>query len=323
VASGWAGVRVVLLWPEGATLPQAIEAAFPLAAANAAAAPVVRIAPPRARTRNMVNPALPPPSAAAVRRGEEAVVSLAALGMVYFASEQVIGAPPGTFARTASVTQPLQRPYSLPMPTPSHWSASAWFVTRRGAPASGPMLGGDQAGVRIAYALDPARGLGLYARASAPLGQPGRELAIGVEWQPGQLPLRVVAEQRFGLDGNAGGTGLGVVGGVSDVALGGGFDLEAYGQAGAVIRQRTYPFADGALRVTRTVARRELGRIEIGGGAWGAAQREAARLDIGPSAVATLPVAGRAVRVALDWRERIAGDARPGSGPALTVGADF
>ncbi|WP_204317143.1 hypothetical protein, partial [Klebsiella aerogenes] len=29
------------------------------------------------------------------------------------------------------------------------------------------------------------------------------------------------------------------------------------------------------------------------------------------------------LRIALDWRQRVAGEARPGSGPALTLGADF
>ncbi|MDF7777793.1 hypothetical protein P1X14_21235, partial [Sphingomonas sp. AOB5] len=64
-------------------------------------------------------------------------------------------------------------------------------------------------------------------------------------------------------------------------------------------------------------------RLSLGGGIWGAAQRDAQRLDIGPSAALAVPVAGQNLRIALDWRQRVAGDARPGSGLALTIGSDF
>ncbi len=38
VACGWASARTIMLWPDGATLPQAIETAFPLDRAAAALA---------------------------------------------------------------------------------------------------------------------------------------------------------------------------------------------------------------------------------------------------------------------------------------------
>ncbi|MBS0285465.1 MAG: hypothetical protein JSS15_13700, partial [Proteobacteria bacterium] len=57
-------------------------------------------------------------------------------------------------------------------------------------------------------------------------------------------------------------------------------------------------------------------------GAWGGAQRGAARLDVGPAAGVAVPAA-MPLRISLEWRQRIAGDARPGSGPALSIGADF
>ncbi|MDB5738415.1 MAG: hypothetical protein JWO65_2083, partial [Sphingomonas bacterium] len=44
---------------------------------------------------------------------------------------------------------------------------------------------------------------------------------------------------------------------------------------------------------------------------------------VGPSAVLRLPIEGRTVAVALDWRQRVTGDAKPGSGVALTLGIDF
>jgi hypothetical protein len=36
-----------------------------------------------------------------------------------------------------------------------------------------------------------------------------------------------------------------------------------------------------------------------------------------------LPVRSHSLRLSLDWRERVAGNAMPRSGPALTLGADF
>lgn len=323
VAAGWASARVLLLWPDGASLPQAIEAALPIRRALAtdmtAAAAVAPEAVPTLRrvahapfSQAVAVPVMLVPPAARDR------AELAKPAPASLAREEVLGAPVGALPDRAPVAaQPLS------VQSLSRWSASAWFVTRRGAPAGGAMLGGDQAGLRVAYAIDARRRVQLYGRATAPLATAGREVAIGVEWQPSDLPLRVVAEQRLGLDGVPGGPALAVVGGVDAVALPFEFALDAYGQAGAIWRGRVDPFADGALRVTREVARVGKARLAIGGGAWGAAQRDAARLDIGPSAVATLPLGEHAVKLSVDWRQRVAGDARPGSGPAVTLGADF
>jgi len=62
----------------------------------------------------------------------------------------------------------------------------------------------------------------------------------------------------------------------------------------------------------------------VGGGVWGGAQKGAARLDIGPSATMTIGLGeSAAARLGLDWRFRVAGDAAPASGPALTLSAGF
>ncbi|TPG14191.1 hypothetical protein EAH87_16630 [Sphingomonas koreensis] len=220
---------------------------------------------------------------------------------------------------------PFAPPASLAA-RPSRWSGSAWLVARgggagRGAGFGGGQLGGSQAGLRIAYSLK--RKLAAVARLTTPLEGKGRELAIGIDWQPTRLPLRLIAEQRIVLDGGKGGPAVGLVGGIGPAAIGGGFDLEAYGQAGAIDRHSLEGFADGAARVTRRLATIGRARIDVGGGAWGGAQRGAARLDIGPSAVLALPVGRVPARLMLDWRQRIAGGARPGSGPALTLATDF
>ena len=320
VALGWAAMRVVLLWPDGATLPEAIQAAMPLRPAEAAPA-----------TRHTALPLVPLERRVAARQasglrtaalpvGDVAPqpVSLAMLNLVAFGPEQ---AGAGSVEHLPRIPAP---PAMLaPRAAPNRWQASAWFATRRGAGTGGTMLGGDQAGLRIARRLDQRGRLALYARASAPLAGSGRELALGVEWRPWRAPMRFLAEQRLALDGGRSGPAVAVVGGVSGVNLPFVFKLEAYGQAGAVKRTRVEPFADGAVRVTRDIATVGAARLALGAGAWGAAQRDAARMDIGPTAVTTVPIAGQPLRIALDWRERVAGDARPGSGPALTLGADF
>ncbi len=321
VAATWASARVVLLWPDGGTLGQAIEAAFPLQQAEAAVAPAanasVVFAPP-VRASAIVPTPIAPAVLAPLAHGDPGRVNLAMLGLLSFGREEVLGVPPGALPRRAAPPAMLDE-----RAQPSRWSGSAWFVTRRGAAAGGPMLGGDQAGARVAYALGASRRFALYARASGALAGSGRELAIGAEWRPLNAPLRLVAEQRIGLDGSPGGPAIGLVAGVDGVALPLDFKLEAYGQAGAVARKRIDPFADGALRVVREVASAGRARLDLGAGGWGAAQREATRLDVGPTAVATLPLGDRAVRLAVDWRERVAGNASPGSGPALTLGTDF
>ncbi len=62
----------------------------------------------------------------------------------------------------------------------------------------------------------------------------------------------------------------------------------------------------------------------LGIGLWGGAQRGATRFDLGPAATIDLPVTRAAhLRVALEWRQRVVGAARPGSGPALSIGTDY
>ncbi|WP_103098307.1 hypothetical protein [Novosphingobium guangzhouense] len=99
---------------------------------------------------------------------------------------------------------------------------------------------------------------------------------------------------------------------------------EAYGQAGYVAGGYSTFFADGQFRADRALV--SLGRadVRIGGGVWGGAQKGAERLDAGPSATLAMPLGSRINgRIAVDWRFRLAGDAQPGSGPALTLSAGF
>jgi len=324
VALGWVGARAALLWPQIDSLPDAIRVIAPFAGVPAAEAAAP---PPVARSvRGVATPLLAgtPATVPVARRASDPMrVELALLNLLEFGAPEYVDAPAAS--RPVSSAEPVfaQRRSG---PVAGRWSGSAWVVARPGtgigAAPDGSQLGGGQAGVRIAWLLDPGRRIALYGRFAAPLQGKGREAAFGIEWQPTKLPVRLIAEQRIGIDGQRGGTGVGLVAGL-DRRLPAGFALESYGQAGAVARGHIDPYADGAARATREVARQGPLRFSLGVGAWGAAQRDAARFDIGPSATATLPIGRAQVRASLDWRQRVAGDARPGSGPALTLGSDF
>jgi hypothetical protein len=206
------------------------------------------------------------------------------------------------------------------------WSISAWAFVRSGdsrALAAGGLLGGSQAGARFAYRLNRGenRPLALSLRLSAPLGRAaGAEGALGLDWKPDRrLPVHLLAERRQAL-GPEGRSAFAVTlyGGVSD-APAGPLRIDGYAQAGIVGLRSRDPFGDGSLRVSLPLT----GRARVGAGAWAAAQPGLARLDIGPQAALRLPVAGRAVTLAADWRLRVAGDAGPGSGPTLTLATDF
>ncbi|MEH3100415.1 hypothetical protein [Sphingomonas adhaesiva] len=325
VLGGWVAARTWWLWPVAtpiatgpwrAILPVAIAATAPvepreIATTTPPSFPTPRRPSPlRFVTPTVATPAtiaaLPDrsaPPAASAARADDRRVTLALLGMVRY------GAP------------------VPPPPGPSRWSGSLWSIVRDGRQRAGvatPQLGGSQIGARIAYTLDDARRVAIVARASGALAVRQQELALGIEWQPGALPARVTLERRIGAAGIRSGTAIGVAGGVGDRDLAAGFRLDGYAQAGAIARDGMEGYADGAIRIARPVARSHGGiALDLGIGAWGAAQRGAARFDIGPTAAVTLPAGARRLRVTLDWRQRVAGNAAPVSGPALSLGTDF
>ncbi|HEX8622751.1 MAG TPA: hypothetical protein VF718_12345 [Allosphingosinicella sp.] len=205
------------------------------------------------------------------------------------------------------------------------WSFSAWSLLRQGDGPTlvpGGTLGASQAGARALFRLndDSSRPLAVAIRLSSPVRRPaGAEAALGVDWRPSRrLPLHLLAERRQGLGREARSAfGLTLHGGVSDAPLAG-LRIDAYAQAGIVGARSRDLFGDGAVRLSLPI-----GRFRAGAGAWAAAQPGLARLDLGPQASLRLPLAGRDVMLAVDWRRRVAGGARPGSGPALTMATDF
>lgn len=314
VCFGWVAVRIAFLWTQTGSLPEAIKAFAPVTIASLPPREVPEMAKRRVIRTAPVAVVAVRAVAAPQRVGDPLRVRMALMNLFQFGEAEYTDAPPVHVAAAAAVPLPVQ--IGLP-PMESRWSGSGWLLVRRGSGpglAPGGQIGGSQAGVRIGYTLDRGRRIGLFARFTSPLSGSGREAAVGVEWQPTRATVRLVAEQRFAVDGGRGGTGLGVVAG--DDRKVAGLRLESYGQAGAIRRDRIEPYADGASRATLGV---QGTRLALGVGAWGAAQRDAQRLDVGPSA--TLAV--RNMRLAVDWRQRVAGSARPGSGLALTLASDF
>jgi len=316
VVGGWICIRAAILvpgwWGEVAPIPRRVAAAT----APAAVAPrAIGAAPAPASdatfARRLDEPrharpasALPPRVFAPSRQAASPEVAL--LPAAPAEPDRA-----GLFARPPPISTAARR-----------WSGAAWLLVRddRGAPALAPggTLGGSQAGARLLFRL--GGGLALTGRFYLPLRRSaGAEAAAGLDWRPSErLPLRLLAERRQAL-GREGRSAFALTlygGGGADLPRG--LRLEAYGQAGIVGTRSRDLFADGAVRVSA-----RLGPVEIGGGAWGAAQPGAARLDAGPQLSYRLPARSAALRLLADWRLRVAGDAAPGSGPALTLAADF
>ncbi len=213
------------------------------------------------------------------------------------------------------------------------WSGDGWLLLRQDntdALASGHgSYGRSQAGAVIRYRLAPGspQRPQAYVRASKALGGANEsELALGFAARPlARLPLSAAAELRV--------TRLGtrnlvrpaalVVTELPPFELPLGLRGEAYAQAGYVGGEFASAFADGQMRAERPLTRKGAVRLSAGAGMWGGAQKDAARLDIGPSATLAFGLAGANSRVSMDWRFRIAGEAQPASGPALTISAGF
>lgn len=181
------------------------------------------------------------------------------------------------------------------------------------------MLGGNQAGARLTYSF--SRGIAATLRTSSPVGGArGGEVAAGVRLAPLEtIPVSVVAERRQAIGRYGGGRNafaLFLEGGLYQRPLPWRFSTDAYVQGGVVGFRRRDRFIDGGLTVTRPL----FGQMSAGLGIWGGAQPDLYRVDAGPRL--TMKVRSN-MRVHLDWRQRLAGNARPGSGPALTLAGDF
>ena len=224
----------------------------------------------------------------------------------------------------STVAVPGQSSPTFVQPKTDRIQLTAWSLLRgrQGVTVSpqslapGGTLGGSQAGARLTYVITPQ--LAASLRATSPVGGSGGEVAAGIKVTPiASIPIALTAERRqaIGRFGGRNAFALFLEGGLYQQRLWN-FDLDGYAQAGIVgVRERAY-FADGGFTLSRPLYRNFSG----GFGVWGGVQPGLYRIDAGPRI--SMRVRGN-MRVHLDWRQRVAGNALPRSGPALTLAGDF
>lgn len=213
------------------------------------------------------------------------------------------------------------------------WSLAATGYWRGGRGSTAPVgpggtarLGGSQSAVRLGYLVDPQMSLRAYVRAThTPGRRDGGDVAVGVALRPVRsVPVDLYLERRTVVAGSEPDTTLVyAAGGFDNYRLPHDFRLSGYGQAGVAHYGDLVGFADAAVVVQRDVASVRGVRLALGSIAAVSVQPGARRLDAGPRASLLLTDVGQGARIALDWREQVAGNARPGSGLALTLAADF
>lgn len=329
---GWIGARVVLnaflpqvpsIWPDHPWREIVSSGAMPQAAAKEV---TIALAPPEPSKAGSVplNPG---------NRLEPRLQREVSRIRSQSASDRVVRTAAPTIVEPISSAEMPGTPYPTTMGEADHWSLSAWALYRRGGAARGiapnGQLGGSQAGARLQrrlLLLSPRTKISANLRISSPLaGRGGQEAAFGLSFaRAGAVPLELLLERRVAI-GNDARSALAAIAvtGINDVALPLSFRLNGYAQAGVVGAKSRDGFVDGALHAERTVAEIREAKLDIGLGVWGAAQPGVSRLDIGPSAALRFRLGEASLRAAAEWRERIAGQVRPGSGPALTLGVDY
>lgn len=199
-----------------------------------------------------------------------------------------------------------------------------------GGLAEGGQYGGGQSGFVTTFELQPydrrnaPQRFALLVRATIAHDEiKEREVGFGVRWRPVKaLPVSITAERRLRHD-RADAFALYAAGGVNAVDLPLAFKLEGFAQTGVVGGKDGGAFFDGFVRADRDVARSEHMSLHLGAGSWAGGQRGAARVDVGPSIRSDIDILQTPIRITADWRFRIAGDARPGNGLALTLSTGF
>ena len=211
-----------------------------------------------------------------------------------------------------------------------HWSAEAYALFRDAGAvgvAASPVLGGGQSGAGAAWTIDPlARRpvaiIGrIYAAHVAASGIDGdtAQAAIGVRWQ--LRPGVGIAAERLIAIGRATSADWNLRVAAGGERQLGHIGLDAYGEAG--VRGNGDVYAGGQARAALPLGTAIGLRFSGGPGVWGsvqAAATTASRLDLGVGVTGRLPAG---VAVSADWRWRVAGNAAPASGPAVTVSMGF
>lgn len=211
------------------------------------------------------------------------------------------------------------------------WHFDGWLFLRNGpartldSAVRSSSYGTSQLGAILSYRHSDE--MSSYVRASHAPGRLGdTEGALGLAIRPvASIPVDARVEVR--VNESQGSTDVRpaafLTAGFEEDNLLFGLRTRGYGQAGYVGGEFATVFADGALQTERKVAATRLGGIFVGAGVWGGAQKDASRFDAGPTTSLELDAVEIPLRLSLDYRVRIAGNAQPSSGPAITVSTSF
>lgn len=220
------------------------------------------------------------------------------------------------------------------------WRVDAYSLIRSGGGgfvSDRPLLGGGQSGVRLGYTPGPLarRPIELFGRLAIahdwldPKSRSGQG-ALGAAWMPLGRDGPTVGVERLIAIGREGRNAwaIRVSGGAwhaADAKLP--IDLSAYAEAGVVGAGSPDGFAGAQALALYPVTSHNGTRLGIGGGVWGSMQdgaaRTASRLEFGPGAQLSQRIGKGTIELRGEYRFRIAGQAAPGSGPAVTVAARF
>jgi hypothetical protein len=189
--------------------------------------------------------------------------------------------------------------------------------------------GGSQSGFGVTWDLDRQRQgkdvarFAVLARGAIAHGDTSeRELATGIRWRPlTRVPVSLSVERRFRHarpDANAA-----YLAGGTSLALPQAFRLDTFAQAGIVSGRAGGPFFDFSAQADRTFFQHGEHGAGAGAGIWGGGQSDIFRIDVGPTVRTDIAISGGYLRVRADWRFRVAGEALPASGPAMTLSTSF
>jgi len=261
-------------------------------------------------------------------------------GLVRANLPQMLGRAPNEATAGASSPLAVQPSFrlsaSLPSsPSPGRWAADAWAFVRRGGAGSAvgaptaAAYGASQVGAVVRYRLAPTgpTAPAAYLRATTTLdGRPEYEAAAGLAARPiTTVPVVAMAEARLLKGGGRSELrpAILLVSEFPPLPLGERGKAEGYVQTGYVGGRFATAFVDGQVQVTRVLIKSRGVTVSAGAGAWGGAQRGTSRIDVGPTASVQVPLGRASARLAIDYRFRAAGDARPNSGPAMTISTGF
>ncbi|OBX19165.1 hypothetical protein A9995_08495 [Erythrobacter sp. QSSC1-22B] len=235
--------------------------------------------------------------------------------------------------------RPAAAPFSLPpgrsrSSEPRRLSIDGWLFLRAGGVADAgagplaPTYGRSQFGAVLRYDFGTRSAYlpQAYLRAAGSIESREAELAAGISIRPvSGLPLRAHGEVRLSRLGDRVELrpSAFITAGIEERLKPLDARVRGYAQAGYVGGEFATAFADGSLVIERDAARFERGALSVGAGAWGGAQQGTSRLDLGPTASVDLSLGQGRIRVAADYRLRVAGRAEPSSGAALTLSTSF